>query len=1045
MLSGLRAACEDLRYTADAFFDKHSLYDISVVSTMGLTEADVEAIAQIEGVQVAEGAFSTKAYTKAQDKTKSIEFKTISSQGINAPHLLEGMLPSKSNHVVVPQAYMEDTEKKLGDTVVIAEDVDDEEDAVLKYQEYVITGVIVDVTDINSQSGAVSFRSNSSMDYAFYVLPEAIDSDIYTVIYVLVENAQDLLCYSTAYEEKIDNVISAIDEQVREAQVERRFEEVTKDARKELADAIQEADEEFAKADKEIADAKKELEDGKKELADGEQKLEEARAELEDAKSLMNTNPSELAAKEQELIQKEQELLQQQQELSQQEQQLRLQQQQLQTQMDELTATWKNLEQLREQSKLGGMYAGQLSENYIGVPQTDIEELLQQNMTMQVQVNDGLYQVLLGLQQIETGKQQLEFGLQQIAAGKEQIATAKYQITTGVSELESAEQELADAEAEIEENKKKLADGEKELAENEIKLAEEKEKAEKEIADAKKELAELELPEWYIQDRSSLSGYNNVETDADCIQSVGTAFPIIFFTVAILISLTTITRMVEEERGLIGTYKALGFTDKEIRRKYVIYAASASIFGGILGDICGYLVLPKIIFIIFGVMYVLPDYLYRFDLLYGLGGILLFVVGIVGATWIACEAELRHMPATLMKPKAPKAGSRVFLERIKPIWNRLSFLNKVTARNLFRYKKRMLMTIGGIMGCTALVLCGFVIKDAVTNLMVGQYEKIYYYDMMVITEDDSFEECKNDLEKRKETEQLMSLRIESVKVKNVEGEELAVQLMVIPEEADIASYVNIKTKEDEELILSQDNVYLTQNAVDILALEQDETVTVQTMDLHREELQISDFALNYMGNNLYMTQSRYEEVYGTYEPNAMLILLSEACEDAIAYDEELAKEDGILSTMCVAKMQDEFQIAFTLINMVVYIIIIMAAGLALVVLFTLSTTNISERERELATIKVLGFFDKEVHLYVNKETLILTGIGIIIGMPVGNVLGGMLTAALKMPSIYFAIDVQPISYVLSMIISFGFALIVDFLTDKTLDHIDPVEALKSIE
>lgn len=1045
MLSGLRAACEDLRYTADAFFDKHSLYDISVMSTMGLTDDDVIAIEKIEGVQVAEGAFSTKAYTKAQDKTKSIEFKTMSEQGINEPYLVEGTLPNKSNHVAVPQAYMEDTGKKLGDTVVVQEDVEEEEDAVLKHQEFVITGVIVDVTDINSQSGAVSFRSNSSMDYAFYVLPEAIDSDIFTVVYVLVEDTKDLLCYSAPYEEKIDHVITDIDNLVREAEVERRFEEVTKDARKELADAIKEADEEFAKADQEIADAKKELEDGKKELADGEQKLKDAREELDEAKKLMNTNPSQLVAKEQELIQKEQELLQQQQELLQQEQQLLVQQQQLQTQMDELTASQKKLEQLREQSKLGGMYAGQLSENYIGVPKTDIDELLQQNIMMQGQVNDGLYQVLVGLQQIEAGKQQLEAGLQQIADGKKQIATAKYQLTTGASEVETAEQELADAEVEIEENKQKLLDGELELAENEIKLAEEKEKAEKEIADAKKELAELDLPEWYIQDRSSLSGYNNVETDADCIQSVGTAFPIIFFTVAILISLTTITRMVEEERGLIGTYKALGFTDKEIRRKYVTYAASASILGGIFGDLCGYIVLPKIIFIIFGVMYVLPEYLYRFDLLYGLGGILLFVVGIVGATWVACEAELRHMPATLMKPKAPKAGSRVFLERIKPIWNRLSFLNKVTARNLFRYKKRMLMTIGGIMGCTALVLCGFVIKDAVTNLMVGQYEEIYRYDMMVITEDDSFAECKEDLEDREETEQLMSLRVESVKVKNTEGEELAVQLMVIPDETDITPYMNIQTKEEETLSLTKGKIFLTQNAVDILALEQDETVTVQTMDLHREEVQISDFALNYMGNNLYITQSKYEELYGTYEPNAMLILLADACEDPIAYDEELAKEDGILSTMCVAKMQDEFQIAFTLINMVVYIIIIMAAGLALVVLFTLSTTNISERERELATIKVLGFYDKEVHLYVNKETLILTGIGVIIGMPVGNVLGGMLTAALKMPSIYFAIDVQPISYVLAMVISFGFALVVDFLTDKTLDHIDPVEALKSIE
>ncbi|MBR4026882.1 MAG: ABC transporter permease, partial [Lachnospiraceae bacterium] len=563
------------------------------------------------------------------------------------------------------------------------------------------------------------------------------------------------------------------------------------------------------------------------------------------------------------------------------------------------------------------------------------------------------------------------------------------------------------------------------------------------IADAREEIAELKMTEWYISTRTSLSGYGNIKTDAGCIEAIGNAFPIIFLTIAILISLTTITRMVEEDRGLIGTYKALGFTDSEIRRKYLIYALLACLFGGILGDLMGFVLLPNIIFIIFGVMYQIPAYSLTFNYFYGIGGIVLFIIGIAGASIVSCEAELSHMPAMLMRPKAPRNGSRVFLERITPVWSRLSFLNKVTARNLFRYKKRLFMTLFGIAGCTALLICGFTIKDTVTGLMPRQYEDTYQYDIMAVAEDN--DKLLEYLEDNNAVRKYMNTLITNVKLINEEGKEETVQLIVLPDGMSMKSYIRLYNKAGDNLTLSEEDVFATINVSKVLGFEKEDMITIQNLQLELADVEITEIAMNYLGNNVYMTQAKYEELFGTFEPNGALILLRGEEEEQEAFAQELAEKDGMLSAISTSSLKEDFEPAFQIINLVVYVVIVLAAALAFVVLFTLATTNISERERELATIKVLGFFDNEVHAYVNKETLILTGLGILCGLPAGNLLGTWLMSILNLPSIYFATTIYPISYVISGVIAICFALIVNTITDRSLNKINPVEALKSVE
>lgn len=554
----------------------------------------------------------------------------------------------------------------------------------------------------------------------------------------------------------------------------------------------------------------------------------------------------------------------------------------------------------------------------------------------------------------------------------------------------------------------------------------------------------IEHPKWYIQDRSSLSSYSNIESDADSIEAVGTAFPIVFFTVAILIALTTITRMVEEERLLIGTYKALGFRNIEIMKKYLLYAGSACLLGGIIGDIGGFLLLPKFVFSIFQTLYLIPNYSLQFDARYGIGGIALFTGGILIAVWIAVHEELRHMPAVLMRPKAPRTGARVLLERIRPLWRNLTFLNKVTARNLFRYKKRMLMTVFGIMGCSALVLCAMAINDSVSALIPRQYEHIYRYDLMVMTDD---AQGGTKLSTDDEVSECLALLVDNATIKSSGNKEERVQLMVFSEQADVASYLSLEDLNGDPVTLEEGDVFVTQNASQVLDFSVKDTIRVQNSDLKEVRVKVTGIVQNYLGNTIYMNENTYESLFGSYEDNAVLANfkgnISEQQKDS--YVQKLEDRDGVLSVVSTSSMQDAFETSFSLITSVVYLILAMAAALAFVVLFTLSTTNISERIRELATIKVLGFYDKEVHSYVNKETLLLTLLGILVGLPAGTILAQSLTYVLNMPSIHFAVTIRPISYLYTVLLSFGFAVVVNLITNRVLNHIDMVESLKSME
>ncbi len=1162
MLACLKAACDDLRYSADEFFDEQNLMDIMIVSTMGLTDEDVEVLSRIEGIESVEGTFSEKVFTQVDGQTKQVSMNMLSQKGINMPFVLEGEMPLAANEILVTRNYISESGLGLGDKVIIKEDMDSEdedeetdesgktddsdEDLDIEIEkeeekpnflvtEYTIVGVVIDVMDINSNEGAVAFRANSTTDYTFFVMPEAVESDVYTAVYLTIADTDSLLCYSDEYEERVDFFVSILEDEIKEDREQNRYDKVTGDALDKVDDAEGEMKDKFSEAEEKINDALQEIEDARKEIADGEAELEKgerdlakaerelykAQRELEKAERQLEVarqelkegwdelEAGEMAIKEGEkaLEDAEKELADAKKELENAEQELDEAEAEIPGQFDTMRTVLKaeiisvernitqneaeivllqdEIEQLEAEKELLGDFWSPLKEAELIAKQTELERRQSELETYQEQL-DTYNKSLTDLEQqeadayaqVEEGRRELEEARQEIAKGEQEIADNRAEIEKnkkdleegreelekgqkeyddgrkdaddgwdkieeGWTELEDARAELQDARKELEDGKADLAEGESELDSNIREYEDKKSEAEDLIADAREEIEELKMAQWYITTRTSLSGYNNIKTDAKCIESIGNAFPVLFLTIAILVSLTTISRMVEEDRGLIGTYKALGFTNREIQKKYVIYALLACILGGILGLLLGFVVLPKILFVIFGVMYQLEDYSLTFNALYGIGGIVLFVMGIVGAAVLSCSSELSKMPATLMRPKAPKNGSRVFLERFPSVWTKLSFLNKVTVRNLFRYKKRLFMTLFGIAGCTSLLIAGFTIKDTVTELMYKQYGDAYIYDAMVIAEDQ--ETLLEHLEDDKAIRSFLNMHISTVKIINEAGKEESVQLMVVPEGGTLRGYINLYNGTEETLRLEDGDIYVTINATNLLGVGTGDMVSIQTMELDMAEVEITDIAINYLGNCVYMTQATYEEMFGEYEGNGALIRMKTEDSKHQAWGEELAKQEGILSATTSAGFEDAADTVFRILNLVVYIVITLAAALAFVVLFTLATTNISERERELATIKVLGFYDKEVHLYVNKETIILTGIGIVLGLPIGKVFGEWLMSILNMPSIYFDAHIYPYSYAIAAALAIIFALAVNFITDRTLDRINPVEALKSIE
>ena len=581
------------------------------------------------------------------------------------------------------------------------------------------------------------------------------------------------------------------------------------------------------------------------------------------------------------------------------------------------------------------------------------------------------------------------------------------------------------------------------------------EEAQEKLNDARTQISKIEKPKWYILDRNSNYGYAEYIQDTDRIANLAKVFPVVFFLVAALISLTSMSRMIEEQRVQIGTLKAIGYNKLQISMKYIIYAFLATVIGGVVGMVIGFKLIPYIITTMYGMMYTLPkaDCIIRLDI--GIMGIILALISTIGATVYTCTKELIEKPATLMLPKAPKPGKRIFLEKIPFIWKRLKFTQKVTARNLFRYKKKFLMTIIGVAGCTSLIIAGFGIRNAIGNMIPNQYGKIFKYNGVVEFKDDAtlqkINEENDKVKSQEKIEDTLLCYMKTVEITNIENAQ-TLNLIVTDDVNNFSKFIKLqsRTKRKEQYTIEKDSVIISEKIATLLKINVGDIITIKNTDDIEKEVKVGAITENYLYNYMYMSNELYNNLYGdgSYKPNS--ILLKEVEETTIEDEDKIGKEilsdeEVVSGVSFLAATKDIFSMVMDKMQLVVYILIIAAGLLAFAVLYNLSNVTISERIRELATIKVLGFYNNEVFNYVTKETRILTAIGIIFGLFGGYFLSMYAVKTCELDMFMFNYDIGVMSFIYGIVITMIFAEIVNIAVNNTLKKISMIESLKSVD
>lgn len=969
--AGMRAASPDMVDTIDQYYKESQVYDIKILSTLGLTNDDIDAISEIDEIENTVGTYETEG--KIEIDNKEIITKIMSVEKLNKPILLQGNLPKTQNECVVEDSFLTANHKSIGDTIEVeAEKTKNDEGEEVEYLNkniLKIVGTVKSPLYISRDRGTSSLGSGK-IDYYIYVPKENIKAnEIYTNIYIKLKNSENYTTSSEKYEEYIAEVKEKI-EAIKEEREKARHDKLVDIATRKVKEAEEKLNENKQNAQQQIEEAKQEIENGKNKIEKAEVKLNSSKKEA-DTKFKSAYNQIQMAKES--IFQNETQLNQKEQEAGQQITELEIKKQELQTQFDTIENNLTQLETQYNQIKDNP----NISEEQKQMLENKIQMLKQSKQTIKAgieQINNG---ITTGKQEIENAKTQLQNAKNELTKKEKQYEATK---TATYSSLENAK-------IEIEKSKTELEKGEKELEEKQEEFKDKIADAESKLIDSREKIANIENPTWYVLDRYSNTGYNSFIQDTESIENISKVFPIVFFMVALLISLTSMTRMVEEQRTQIGTLKALGYNKLQIASKYVIYAGLACVIGGVLGMSVGFVLLPQIIWTMYQMMYQMTDNIHiSFNIIIGGMGLLLICVCIIGATIYAVLKELVQTPSTLMRPKAPKMGKRVLLEKIPFIWKRLSFSQKVTVRNIFRYKKRFLMTIIGILGCTALIVVGFGVRDSIRCIMPNQFEKVFNYDMQIGLKNGLEDEQKQkyiiSLQEKTELEKVVETYMTSNIAKNQENEE-DVQIIVPKEPKDLDEVINLTdVKTGEKVQVEENAICLTDKVAELLNVKQGDTITLKDSKDKERQVKISNIVENYVYHYVYMSRITYENLYGeNYNTNMLFTKnnnLSKEQETNLAT--EIMNQSEVASISRNSSIMNLLDDTMKSLNYVVIILIVSAGLLAFVVLYNLSNVNISERIRELATIKVLGFYDKEVYSYVTRETVILTAIGIVLGL-----------------------------------------------------------------
>lgn len=1067
-LAGLRATAPDMKLSADAYFDQQNLMDLHIASTLGLTQEDVDAIAEEEGVASVQGAYTIDALVPMDNQEMVVKVLSYSGEGdVNQPALVEGRLPEGEDECLVEPLFLELSGLSIGDTISLDTGERDYADA-LSVEEVTIVGTANSPLYIALDRGS-STLGTGSVD-AFLILPvESFTMDYYTDAYLLAEGASELETYSDEYEELVDQLAQQLEPLSKERSA-LRYDEASQaisDAEDELAQAEEEANQQLTDAEAEITSSRQELDDAKKQLEDAKKQLDSGEAQYAAGMEQLESGWQALDAASLELEdgkeQYEQGQTAYQAALALYQIQAAAVERQLETQAELEAST-----QARTQATQAALQAATEAAledplSYMEVYNRVYEETYQSvydtayaQAYAQAQENSSQWQ------ELQTSKAQLDQTKAQLDAGKAQLNQGEIEYRAGVRQLESSQRQLEASREELDQGwedyetgLQQWEDGEKAYQEGYESYTQSRQEAEdqlkdgrKEVEQAKRDLTLLEDGEWYILDRNTNTGYVSYSMDADRIANLAAVFPLIFFLVAALVSLTTMTRMVEEQRTTIGGLKAMGFSRGSIAIKYVGYGFLSSVIGAVLGLAVGLTLLPWIICTAWSAMYTIGDIHYSFEAATSLLAAGAAVGTVTLAALLACFSTLAATPAQLMRPKAPPVGKRIFLERITPLWRKLSFHYKITLRNLFRYQKRFWMTVAGIGGCAALIVTAFGVRGSIMGVMEEQFDVLYHYTAQVGLVDEitplELEEVEDTLSESGLVDDSLACRVETVTAQS-ESYTLDCYLQTTPSQEELSRFVELRHRTDDvPVTLPDDGAVITEKMASLLGVEVGDTITLDGES--RVTITVADITEHYVQHYIYVSDTYYETLFGE-APTANTVLVDFPVEESGAgeLESQLVSLDGVSSLTLLSDTADTFSSSMESVDYAVILIIFCAAALAFVVLMNLTNINITERLRELATLKVLGFYNREVSAYIYRENAILTVFGVLAGMVLGKFLHQWLILTVEVDMVMFDRVLDLSSYLWAAVLTVVFSLAVNLTARRKLRDLDMVEALKSVE
>ena len=1039
-LAGLRTTAPDMEYTADKYYDRTHMMDGYVLSTLGLTDGDLAALAAAPGVAAAEGgrtvdAIAGEATVVVRDLPREL----------NLLELTEGRLPEAPDECVSESLLMTEMGVSLGDTIELALPESSADD--LARVRYTIVGVATSPLYAGPDRGSSSLGTGRVNGFV-YIPEENFLMDYYSVAYLTFDGLIGMDSYSDAYSDRLDAYLDGLDA-LADERAQLRYDTLVGDAqdeidaaRQELNDARADADAELADAWQKLTDARQELDDGWADYEDGQRtydrEIKNAQAKLADARAQLQDGEDELARGQ---AQYESALAEYQAGLAEYEEN----KEKLDAAQAELDAGWKAYEDalapyVGTPYYAAALAAAQADKAKLEAAQQQLDESSAQLAAAGEQLAAGKAALTESAGQLEEARAELSAGWQDYRAGQRELEREK---ASGRQELDDALQKLNDGEADYADGLAEYEDGK---AEADEKIAD----AEQKLADAQAQVDDIDPCEWYVLGRDTNNGFASYSQDAERVGNLANIFPVIFFLVAGLACLTTMTRMVEDERTQIGALKALGFSRLAISKKYLGYAFWASFLGGLIGLAVGCTVIPLVVANAFNIMYNIP----RLEFLIQPEVCILAVAAAVacttGAALWACLSTLVDSPANLMRPKSPKAGKRVLLEHVKPIWSHLSFTWKVTVRNLFRYQRRFWMTVIGIGGCTALIVTGFGLHDSIFDILDKQFDEISLYDATVGLEDKITDGQRAAIETYLDGEEAvaryMACHFESVESSNG-GAGRTCYIYTVGDEGEFGQFITLRHRKDSAgVALNDDGVVITEKLSELLGVSVGDTITLDGE--RRVEVRVSDIVESYVSHYVYMTEAFYRQTFGA-EPDHNVLLVAYAdgagAEQSDRVSETLMAMDGVGSYSYIGTLRDTFTNSMNAINYAVMIIIIAAAALAFVVLYNLTNINITERMRELATLKVLGFYDGEVTAYVYRENVFLTIFGIALGLFLGRWLHAWMVLTVEVDLVMFGRTAPPYAYVTAAVLTLVFSAAVNIAAHFRLKKVDMVESLKTVE